>query len=59
MAENLNLNFSKMVEINQTPHVVGGKIGARHYSSALSDIYYEKKLREIFMTAADNPEGII
>ena len=50
---------SKMVEINQTPHVVGGKIGASHYSSAPSDIYYEKKLKEIFMMAADNSEGII
>ena len=23
------------------------------------DIYYEKKLKEIFMIAADNPEGIL
>ena len=47
-----------MVEINQTPHVVGGRQGVRPFTGQI-DIYYEKKLKEIFVLAADNPEGIL
>lgn len=47
-----------MVEINQTPHIVGGRPGVRTYTGQ-TDIYYEKKLKEIFTLAADNPEGIL
>ena len=48
-----------MVEINQTPHIVGGRPGGHHFAVGHSDIYYEKKLKEIFMIAADNAEGIL
>ena len=47
-----------MVEINQTPHIVGGAI-QRNFGLGQVDIYYEKKLKEVFMIAADNPEGLL
>ena len=36
-----------------------GNLKPVHYPLGTVDIYYEKKLKEIFMDAADNPEGII
>lgn len=48
-----------MVEIDQSPTVVGGaRIKATPYIGNI-DIYYEKKLKEIFLLAADNPEGLL
>lgn len=49
-----------MVEIDQSPTVVGG--GARVRSTPYVgnvDIYYERKLKEIFLLAADNAEGLL
>ena len=48
-----------MVEIAQTPTVVGGpRIKPTPYLGNI-DIYYEKKLMEIFLLAADNTEGLL
>ena len=46
-----------MVKINQTPHIVGGS-KTRPYVGNV-DIYYEKKLKEVFFEADDNTESII
>ena len=48
-----------MVEIDQSPTVVGGgRVKSTPYVGNV-DIYYEKKLKEIFLLAADNPEGLL
>lgn len=48
-----------MVEVCQTPQVFGGSRMKQTPFIGNVDIYYEKKLKEIFLLAADNPEGLL
>lgn len=47
-----------MVEINKSPQVFGGN-QSRPTAGHKTNIYFERKLRDVFYEAADNAEGTI